>query len=83
MIAPVTAPQILPVLEIPAPKPHATFFAVSGSRSRSLENAEKTAAEQVNLLMKHWNASSDFVIALQELLPQNHIKQVARQGERH
>jgi hypothetical protein len=50
MIAPDTAPQILPVFDIPAPKPHAIFLAVSGSRPRSSENAEKTAAEQVNLL---------------------------------
>ena len=48
--------------ERPAPNPHAIFRAVSGSRPRSAEYALNTAAEQVNLLMKHRYASSDFVM---------------------
>jgi hypothetical protein len=52
MIAPDTAPQILPVFAIPPPNPQAIFLAVSGSRPSSSENAEKTADEQVNLLRK-------------------------------
>src|SRR5208337_4720158 len=63
MTAPDTAPQILPVFDIPAPNPQPIFLAVSGSRPSSPENAEKTAAEQVNLFMKLLYVSSDFVIA--------------------
>jgi hypothetical protein len=62
MIAPDTAPQIFPVRDIPAPKPHPIFFAVSGSRPNSSENVEKTEDEHVNLLIKHRNASSDLVM---------------------
>jgi hypothetical protein len=62
MIAPDTAPQILSVFEIPAPKPQAIFFAVPVSSPSSSENAENTAEEQVNPFLKPARASSDFVM---------------------
>jgi len=62
MIAPDTAPHMLPVFEIPAPKPQEIFFAASVSRPSSAENVENTADEQVKPLRKLARASSDFVI---------------------
>src|SRR5665647_686284 len=86
MTAPDTAPQILPVFEIPAPKPQAIFFAVSLSSPSSSENVEKTAEEQVNPFLKLARASSDFVMVFLlsgSILSQNCIKQVSCQREGH
>jgi len=60
MTAPATAPQMFPVLAIPAPKPHEILYAVSLPGPRSPEKLDTTAGEQENPFLNRAAASSGF-----------------------
>ncbi len=62
MTAPATAPQVLHVLPIPAPKPHEIFYAVSLPSPMSPEKLDTTAGERENPSLNRAAASSGFVM---------------------
>jgi hypothetical protein len=62
MTTPATAPQVFPVLAIPAPKPHEILYAVSLSRPGSPAKLDTTAGEQENPHLNRAAASSAFDI---------------------